>query len=55
MKPVRRLGYSGFSGFSRPRRREWIETGVVADKVVPYQVSPVLDGGSGLKQKVAQR
>ena len=35
--------------FSRPRRREWIETGASGVHRRALGVSPVLDGGSGLK------
>ena len=35
--------------FSRPRRREWIETGDGRKSRMGRSVSPVLDGGSGLK------
>ena len=37
-------------GFSRPRRREWIETSACMRCRLLLRVSPVLDGGSGLKQ-----
>ena len=42
-------------GFSRPRRREWIET--IALRLIPAAstVSPVLDGGSGLKPATPYR
>ena len=40
-------------GFSRPRRREWIETFKEPTMISSYNVSPVLDGGSGLKQRAA--
>ena len=35
--------------FSRPRRREWIETWFTGLVQTVGAVSPVLDGGSGLK------
>ena len=41
-------------GFSRPRRREWIETRLLTSQPPASTVSPVLDGGSGLKLQQLQ-